>query len=176
MAKQIEEVKGWAGDYAVYCAHDDLVAVNQLIPNPKNPYKHPDQQIALLAKIIAAQGWRAPITVSRRSGLIVRGHARLQAAGLLSTVAPVDYQHYESEAAEYADMVADNRIAELAELDRPMAKDLLEELNAGQLDMDLTGFSDDALEELLTAAPPAGAVGKGEKPTIVCPACGHEWQ
>ena len=30
----------------------------------------------MLAHIIAEQGWRAPITVSRRSGYIVRGHAR----------------------------------------------------------------------------------------------------
>ena len=51
MAKQIEEVKGWAGDYAVYCAHDAIVETAELVPNPKNPYKHSDAQIALLTKI-----------------------------------------------------------------------------------------------------------------------------
>ena len=170
-----EEIKGWAGDYAVYCAHDAIVDTAKLVPNPRNPYSHPDQQIALLTKIIAAQGWRAPITVSKRSGFIVRGHARLQAAELLGGVAPVDYQHYENEAAEYADLIADNRIAELAEFDRTIAKDLLEQLDTGQLDMDLTGFDADALEELLTAAPPPTA-RTSEKPMTVCPKCGYEWQ
>ncbi|WP_282442293.1 hypothetical protein [Pelotomaculum terephthalicicum] len=33
---------------------------------------HPDKQIQLLAKIIKNQGWRAPITVSNRSGFIIR--------------------------------------------------------------------------------------------------------
>lgn len=145
-----DEIKGWAGDYAVYCAHDEVVETGKLVPNPRNPYNHPDQQIALLAKIIAGQGWRAPITVSKRSGFIVRGHARLKAAELLGNLAPVDYQYYENEAAEYADLIADNRIAELAEFDRPRAKDLLEELDAGALDMDLTGFDSGALEELMT--------------------------
>ena len=146
----VVEIKGWAGDYAVYCAHDAIVDTGKLVPNPRNPYNHPDQQIALLTKIIAAQGWRAPITVSKRSGFIVRGHARLMAAELLGCKAPVDYQSYENEAAEYADLIADNRLAELAEFNRPMAKDLLEELSAGQIDTDLTGFDQLALEDLMT--------------------------
>ena len=149
MAKQIEEVKGWAGDYAVYCAHDEIVSTEKLVPNPRNPYKHPAQQIALLTKIIAAQGWRAPITVSTRSGFIVRGHARLQAAELLGGVAPVDYQHYENEATEYADLIADNRLSELARFDVNLGKEILQDIDTGTLDMDLTGFDEMALEQLM---------------------------
>ena len=54
--------------------------------------------------------------MSKRSGFIVKGHGRL-AAALLEGVkeAPVDYQNYTTEAEEYAVLVADNRIAELAE-------------------------------------------------------------
>lgn len=33
---------------------------------------------------------------------------------------PVDYQNYTNEAEEYADLVADNRIAELAEIDNKL--------------------------------------------------------
>lgn len=43
----------------VHCAHDALVPTAELKANPRNPNKHPEKQIALLAKIIAAQGWRA---------------------------------------------------------------------------------------------------------------------
>lgn len=138
----------------VECAHDELVPLEKLVPNPRNPNRHSPKQIDLLAKIIQHQGWRAPITVSKRSGFIVRGHARLAAAQKLELdVAPVDYQDYDNEAAEWADMIADNRIAELAERDMPSLKDLLEELDTGAFDMDLTGYDTHALELLM--APPA---------------------
>ncbi len=139
----------------IHCAHDAEVAIEDLKPNPANPNKHPDSQIALLAKIIKAQGWRNPIVVSNRSGLITKGHGRLAAALTLgATHAPVDYQDYASEKEELADMIADNRIAELAEADRSMLRELAEQLDDGSFDMDLTGFDQDALEELMTAAPP----------------------
>jgi hypothetical protein len=81
----------------IHCAHDAEVAIADLKPNPANPNKHPDSQIALLAKIIKAQGWRNPIVVSNRSGLITKGHGRLAAALMLgATHAPVDYQDYAS--------------------------------------------------------------------------------
>jgi hypothetical protein len=35
---------------------------------------------AAVAAAIQAHGWRAPVTVSKRSGLAVRGHGRLAAA------------------------------------------------------------------------------------------------
>ena len=54
-----------------------------LVPHPRNPNKHGDNQIALLAKIIGNQGWRNPIVVSERSGFIVAGHGRLGAARVL---------------------------------------------------------------------------------------------
>ena len=76
----------------VHCAYDELVDIAKLVPNPRNPNRHPDKQIELLAKIIKSQGWRAPITVSTRSGFIVRGHGRLAAAQKLGlTEVPVDW-------------------------------------------------------------------------------------
>lgn len=134
----------------IECAHDAVVPLEQIIPNPRNPNRHSSAQVELLAKIIKAQGWRAPITVSERSGFIVKGHARLAAAQLLGLEsAPVDYQQYANEAAEWADMIADNRIAELATRDMPALKDLLEELNTGAIDMDLTGYTHEALERVM---------------------------
>jgi len=120
------------------------------VANPRNPNTHGDSQIALLAKIIRAQGWRAPITVSNRSGFIVKGHGRLQAARLLQVAqVPVERQDYATEADEWQDMIADNRIAELAEINNAILKDLLETLDDGQNDMDLTGFDAAELERLM---------------------------
>lgn len=136
----------------VFCAHDAIVDVAKLVPNPKNPNQHPDSQIQLLGRIIRQTGWRQPITVSKRSGFIVKGHGRLSAA-LLEGIkeAPVDYQNYTNDAEEYADLVADNRIAELAETDNRLLADIFAEIDTGEIPMELTGYTEDEVESLVTA-------------------------
>lgn len=47
----------------VFCAHDEVANIEKAIPNPKNPNQHNPDQIARLAQIIEATGWRAPITI-----------------------------------------------------------------------------------------------------------------
>ena len=127
------------------------MAIEKLIPNPKNPNTHPDAQIQALGRIIRQTGWRAPITVSKRSGFIVKGHGRLAAAKLegLAEV-PVDYQNYTNEAEEYADLVADNRIAELAEIDNKLLADIFADIDTGEIPMELTGYTDKEVESLVT--------------------------
>ena len=137
----------------VHCAHSALVDPRTLKPNPINPNRHSAHQIQLLGAIIQEQGWRAPITVSKRSGLIVRGHGRLEAALLLGCAqVPVDVQDYASEDAELADLLADNRLAELAELDEGDLKRVLERLreNDPSFDMELTGFMEDEIAKLFS--------------------------
>lgn len=144
--------KAVAAGIPVHCAFTELVPTANVAPNPRNPNKHPDKQIKLLAKIIRQQGWRAPVTVSLRSGLVVRGHGRLLAAAYLGAAeVPVDYQEYASEAEEWADLIADNRIAELASLDSRALVDLIEELDTGFIDVELTGYSEEALTALIHA-------------------------
>lgn len=102
----------------IECAYDKLVPLSELRQHPKNRNKHPANQIERLAKVLKYQGWRKPITVSNRSGFITAGHGRLEAAlknGWKEV--PVDYQDYESEEQEYADLTADNALASWAELD-----------------------------------------------------------
>jgi len=144
-----------ASSIPVHCSYARLADVTSLVANPRNPNKHSDKQVALLAKVIRHQGWRAPITVSKRSGFIVTGHGRLAAALLLQVEqVPIDEQDFATEADEWAHLVADNRIHELAELDRAALRELAESLDSGDFDMDVTGFDALALEELMTAAPP----------------------
>ena len=136
-------------DVRIDCAHDQMVEIEKLVPNPRNPTRHPPKQIELLAKIIGAQGFRNSIVVSNRSGFIIKGHGRLEAAKVLEMNAvPVDFQNYENEAAEWADMIGDNRISELAEADEDELKSLLKELD-GKIDLDLTGFDEDSLDDIL---------------------------
>jgi DNA modification methylase len=120
-----------------------------LIEHPRNPNTHPDEQIQKLVKVIEMNGWRAPIVVSKRSGFITKGHGRLQAARLAGwKKVPVEIQEYETEAAEYADMIADNKIAELAVGDDEKLKSLVLELN-GQIDLAALGMADSDLSEFL---------------------------
>ena len=139
------------GSIPVFCAYDEIIPTAKAIPNPQNPNQHPDKQINLLAEFIKQQGWRAPITISTRSGYIVRGHGRLMAAQLLGAESvPVDFQHYDSEAAEMTDMIADNRIAEFSDLDDEILKELFEQINDSDFDIELTGFDLDELSKYLT--------------------------
>lgn len=69
-----------------YCSYTELWDTGRLVPHPRNPNKHPVSQLQLLVKIIEGHGWRAPITVSKRSGYVIRGHGRLAAAVLTASV------------------------------------------------------------------------------------------
>jgi DNA modification methylase len=142
--------KATAAGVPVYCAHDAIVDAAALVPNPKNPNTHPDSQIQLLGRIIRQTGWRQPITVSNRSGFIVKGHGRL-AAALLEEMqeVPVDYQDYATEAEEYADLVADNRLAELAEIDQKLLADIFADIDTGEIPLELTGYTEEEVGSIL---------------------------
>jgi 3'-phosphoadenosine 5'-phosphosulfate sulfotransferase (PAPS reductase)/FAD synthetase len=143
------KAKGWADEIPVYCAHSDIIDIIEVIPNPRNPNVHKDAQIDLLARIIKAQGWRNPIVISKLSGFITKGHGRLLAAQKLGAKhVPVDYQDYESPAMEWADVLADNKIAELANPDKNLVKEILDEVR-GLIDMDLTGYAGVQVDKLL---------------------------
>jgi len=185
--KTEEEIVRTSDGVPVLCAHDALADVTQVNPNPRNPNTHPPAQIELLARVIAASGWRAPITVSTRSGMVVRGHGRLLAAQHAGWAqVPVDMQDYPDEATELADLLADNRLAELAEMDRGMLRDVLLDLDTGDVDLSMTGYDEEALEELMTAAPPSemgdegsgsNEDGHGDKTprSVTCPVCGEQF-
>lgn len=148
----------------VYCSHTEMRATESLVEHPRNYNTHPKEQVNLLAKIIRHQGWRNPITVSKRSGYIVKGHARLAAAKLLELEnVPVDVQEYADEASEYADMIADNRIAELAEADQDALKTLLTDNVFDGFDIELTGFDDSMIGSFDVSTEDAPELPSGDK-------------
>lgn len=128
------------------CAYKELLNIDdpRIIENPENNNKHSEEQITRLAKIISYQGQRSPIVISTRSGFITKGHARFRAIKKLkwSKIA-VDFQDYENEAQEYADMTADNAIALWAEFDLVSTETKMQTLN---LDHDLLGIKDFQIE------------------------------
>lgn len=121
--------------------------LDQLVPNPKNPNSHSKEQVDRLAKIINYQGQRSPIVVSNRSGMITKGHGRLEALKSLGWgMAAVDYQDYESDEQEYSDIVADNAVAEWSTLNFSDINTAILEL--GPFDIDLLGIKDFVVEPL----------------------------
>lgn len=153
----------------IHCAYDKIKAIKTLKANPENPNVHPQKQVELLAEIMAYQGVREAIVVSKRSGLVTRGHGKLMAAKLNGwTRFPVDLQDYDDEEQEYADMVADNEIARLAKTDDAMVRAKL--LALPNLQVKLLAMPRLRLEKKSIA-------GERSKSKLVhkCPNCGHSF-
>lgn len=149
--RSVAEPRAMIDDVPVFCTYDELLDTAEVIGNPRNPNEHPDDQVDLLARIIKSTGWRANITISKRSGYVVKGHGRLAAAikaGIKKV--PVEYQDYSSEAEEWADLTADNRLAELSEMNNTMLADLLQEIDTGEIPLELTGYTEEDFENLLS--------------------------
>ena len=135
---------------SVKCAYGKMVDTNKIKPNPLNPNTHPDMQIDRLALLIKEHGWRHPITISNRSGKVVSGHCRLLAARKLNLKqVPVDYQDFKSDAEEYAVLIADNVVQELAQIDVLKMGDILGELQGANYDLALTALDQNQIEDYI---------------------------
>lgn len=130
----------------IHCLYDELIDERTLKPHPKNRNMHSTPQIKRLAEILEYQGWRYPIKVSKRSGFITSGHGRLQAAIYNKwKEVPVNFQEYDSDEQEYADVQADNAIASWAELDLSGINADIGDLGP-DFDLNMLGIKDFVLE------------------------------
>ena len=161
------------------CAYSRIVPIDQIIENPKNNNRHSLEQIQRLAKIIDFQGQRLPLTVSKRSGFLIKGHCTLMAMRDLGwKQVAIDEQDFLNEAQEYAHMTADNEIAKWAELDVQKTILDLKEIDLG--DIDLLGFeNNDFLTKDLNFEPKTGSIEFSESDfqnfQHKCPKCNFEW-
>lgn len=157
----------------------EYLAISKINPHPGNPRKHPEEAVEKLQKSIKAFGWTAPILLDA-DGRVLAGHARLKAAKAAGIKqAPVIRLPLKGAEAD-AYMIADNKLQDLTEWDWPKLGDLIGELDTGDIDLELTGFSEDELKGLLHGLdefrpiddPPSRL---DEKTPIICPECGHEF-
>jgi len=130
------------------CAYDTLVIAKSLRPNPENPNIHTAKQVKLTAEIIRRTKWRYPITVSKKSGMIVDGHCRYEAALLINPdmKVPVDYQDFSSYQDEKAEMIRKNKLEELSEFSDSKLANILNDLEASNYDLSLTAISQDEIQ------------------------------
>ena len=124
----------------IHCSFDQMVDVRELKEHPRNNNKHTKEQLARLVKVIKANGFRRVITVSRNSGFMTAGHLRLLAAKELGMKqVPVNFQHYDNEDLEYADLTADNALQEWSEIDMAMINSEIGTFDPS-FDIDLLGI------------------------------------
>ena len=123
--------------------------VGRLTPYARNARTHSDEQVAQIAASMAEFGWTNPI-LAGSDGIIIAGHARLQAALKLGmTEVPVIVLDHLSDSQRRALVLADNRLALNAGWDEQMLRVELAALEEDGFNLDVVGFSDDELEGLL---------------------------
>jgi DNA modification methylase len=130
--------------------------IERLVPFARNPRTHTEEQVAQIAASIVEFGWTNPVLVGA-DGVIIAGHARLQAARKLGlSEAPVIVLDHLTEAQRRALVIADNQLA-LAGTgwDEDLLRGLLVDLRQDEFNLDVLGFSDEELNAWLSQEPDA---------------------
>jgi DNA modification methylase len=145
----------------------DQWPICNLLPYTQNARVHSDAQIARIAASIVEFGFVNAILIGPDGGIIA-GHARVSAARKLGlTEIPVIVPDHLSAAQRRALVIADNRLALGASWDEDMLAGELAALQDEEVDLDILGFEDHEIEELLAAAESADALtDEDAAPTI----------
>ena len=125
----------------------EFVRINKLQPHAKNP-RHNDQAVEAIANSIKRFGFTSPI-IANADQTILAGHTRWKAAKRigLDTV-PVVYVDLSPVDAELL-MIADNKLGEKADWNTDQLSSLLMDLKEQGEDLDVLGFEQHELDELL---------------------------
>ena len=140
--------------------------LERLIPFARNPRTHTSEQVAQIAASIVEFGWTNPVLVGT-DGVVIAGHARLQAARKLGmSEVPVIVLDHLTEAQRRALVIADNQLA-LAGTgwDEELLRGLLVDLRQDEFNLDVLGFSDEELNTWL-AQEPDSQVGLAEEDAV----------
>lgn len=146
-----------------------------------NPRKITSEALIRLGKSLKELGDLQPITVNVRTGnTIIGGHQRFKIYEALGRkeidVWLVDLPIEKEKAAN----LALNHLS--GEFDLPQLKDMLEELDTGDFDIEITGFSTEEIGKMMSAVPPPmpqDEMPEEDNMTTInynCPSCGYKWQ
>ena len=146
--------------------------LSSIRPDPKNPRRHTQANLASIRKCLAEFGQYRPILVNANTNLIVAGH------GLYQVMSELGWAEADCVLMDLTDLqasaisITDNRTAELADWDAPK---LCRQLQ-GDKGVESFGFEVDDLKKLMRQ------VESGSEPeqpketrTIVCPKCSHHF-
>lgn len=127
----------------------ELWPVEKLQPYAKNARTHSDEQVEQIAASMREFGFTNPILVDSQDGIIA-GHGRLMAAKRLQLPqVPVIVLDHLTDEQRRAYILADNKLALNAGWDNQLLAEELLQLQAEGYDLELTGFTDEELDDLL---------------------------
>jgi len=127
----------------------EIADINSIQPYINNPRKLKDSAIEKVAKSIKEFGFRQPIVVDTNR-IIVVGHTRYRASKKLGLKeVPITIAENLTQEQINAYRIADNRTNEEAEWDLELLKTEIKELELADFNLDLTGFDEDQLNNML---------------------------
>ncbi len=144
--------------------YSSSVPIDDLIPYVNNSRTHSDEQVAQVAASINEFGFTNPVLIDE-SGSIIAGHGRVQAAKKLKMDSvPCITLSGLTEAQKKAYVIADNQLALNAGWDLDTLKLEIDTLKELEFDIDLLGFDDDFLDDLLELEEVEGLTDEDEVP------------
>ena len=161
----------------------EQIATAELIPYARNARTHSPSQVAGIAGSIREFGFNNPVLIDKDNGIIA-GHGRVLAAQQLglATVPCLRLGHL-TKTQRKAYILADNRLAELAGWDTEMLALEIADLRLDDVNLELLGFDEDGLRDLLGVADSDTAIPPNEFQEMdenidtdhECPKCGYRW-
>lgn len=132
----------------------EYLPVGKLIRYAKNSRTHSDEQVEQLVNSIREFGFTNPVLIDEKNELIA-GHGRLAAAEILEMdKVPAIRLSNLSEKQKKAYRIADNKLALNAGWDMQLLAEEVKELMDDDFDIDLLGFNDAELDEMLSDEQP----------------------
>jgi len=154
----------------------EALPIGSLRPAPYNPRIFSDDNMRKLEKSLREFGIVEPIVINQ-DNTVIGGHQRLRALEKLGKAEVPCVRVNLNKTKEKALNLALNKI--VGEFDSPKLKDVLEEIDTGELeDIEISGFDEGEIENLMTQFYPASEEEQprpDERTPIKCPKCGHEF-
>ncbi|HDX4327656.1 TPA: ParB N-terminal domain-containing protein [Escherichia coli] len=132
----------------------EYLPVGKLLRYAKNSRTHSDEQVEQLVNSIREFGFTNPVLIDEKNELIA-GHGRLAAAEILEMdKVPAIRLSDLSEKQKKAYRIADNKLALNAGWDMQLLAEEVKALMDDDFDIDLLGFNDAELDEMLSDEQP----------------------
>jgi len=118
--------------------------------DPDNARLHSEENIEAIMKSLAEFGQDQPLVVQKQGMIVRKGNGRLQGALRLGWKWIAAFVVDEDDVRAVARAIADNRAAELAAWDEEKLAQLLQSIReVGEIDLEVTGFSQADIDQLL---------------------------
>ena len=127
----------------------EIAKIDSIKPYPNNPRKLSKKAIEKVSMSLKEYGFQQPIVVDK-DRIIVVGHTRFRASKKLGfKEVPITIADNLTTEQINAYRIADNRTSEESEWDNELLKMELKELDLKDFNLELTGFNEDQLNEIL---------------------------